>query len=100
MPTKLPERYQCCERRTEAISLLTAWVRQLKPFGRCPQLVLTARLASKAIEWRTCSTCPQTVHRLLRHGNFTRVPTFSSCLQSSTRLSTRLRKRSIRKTSL
>jgi hypothetical protein len=50
MRTKLPERYQSCERRTETISLLTAWVRQLRPFGRCPQLLLTARLASNAID--------------------------------------------------
>jgi hypothetical protein len=48
--TKPPERYQSCGSRTEAISLLTAWVRQLKPFGRCPQLLLTARIASKAID--------------------------------------------------
>jgi len=50
MRTKLPERYQACARRTEAISLLTAWVRQLKPFGRCPQLSLAARIASNAID--------------------------------------------------
>ena len=50
MRTKPPERYQSCGSRTEAISFLTAWVRQLKPFGRCPQLLLTARIASKAID--------------------------------------------------
>lgn len=50
MRTKLPDRYQSRGRRTEVISLLTAWVRQLKPFGRCPQLLLTARLASNAID--------------------------------------------------
>lgn len=50
MPTKLPEHHQCCGQRTETISLLTAWVRQLRPFGRCPRLLLTARIASKAID--------------------------------------------------
>jgi hypothetical protein len=50
MRTTLHKCYQSCERRTEAISLLTAWVRQLRPFGCCPQLLLTARLASKAID--------------------------------------------------
>jgi hypothetical protein len=50
MRTKLPRPYQSCERRTEAISLLTAWVRQIRPFGRCPQLLLAARLASNAID--------------------------------------------------
>lgn len=49
MRTKRPENYQSRE-RTEAISFLTAWVRQLKPFGRCPQLLLSARLASNAID--------------------------------------------------
>lgn len=49
MRAKSPEHYQSCEQRTEAISLLTTGVRQLKPFGRCPQLLLTARLASNAI---------------------------------------------------
>jgi hypothetical protein len=50
MPTKLPRRYQSCRGRTEVVSFLTAWVRQLKPFGRCPPLLLAARLASKAID--------------------------------------------------
>lgn len=53
MQTKLLERYQSCGRRTEAISLLTAWVRQLKPFGGCPRLLLTARLAASAIDMAT-----------------------------------------------
>ena len=50
MQTQIPVYYRSSELRTEAISLLTAWVRHLKPFGRCPQLLLTARLASKAID--------------------------------------------------
>lgn len=50
MPTQRPECYQPYGRRTEAISLLTAWVRQVKPFGRCPQVLLSARLASNAID--------------------------------------------------
>lgn len=50
MRTKPPDRYQSHGQRTEVVSFLTAWVRQLKPFGRCPQLLLTARLASSAID--------------------------------------------------
>jgi len=50
MRTNRPGRDQFYGRRTEAISFLTAWVRQLKPFGSCPQLLLAARLASKAID--------------------------------------------------
>jgi len=50
MPTRPLRRYKFCGGRTEAVSLLTAWVRQLKPFGRCPQLLLAARLASEAID--------------------------------------------------
>jgi len=50
MQTNLPKYCRACERRTEAISLLTTWVRQLKPFGRRPQVLLAARLASNAID--------------------------------------------------
>jgi hypothetical protein len=50
MRAKFPEYYQSCKQRVEAISLLTAWVRQLKPFGCCPQILLAARLASNAID--------------------------------------------------
>jgi hypothetical protein len=49
MQTELPERYRFPGRHTEAVSLLTAWVRQLKPFGRRPPILLAARLASDAI---------------------------------------------------
>jgi hypothetical protein len=50
MRATFPKYYQPCAQRTDAISLLTAWVRQLKPFGCCPQLLLAARLASHAID--------------------------------------------------
>ena len=50
MRTEFHEHYRPCKQRTEAISFLTAWVRQLKPFGCCPQLLLAARLASNAID--------------------------------------------------
>ena len=50
MATNLPRRYQSCKGRTEVVSLLTAWVRQLKPFGRCPPVLLAARLACKAVD--------------------------------------------------
>jgi hypothetical protein len=55
MPTNLPRRYQPCRGRTEVVSLLTAWVRQLKPFGRRPPVLLAARLASKAIDMANMS---------------------------------------------
>jgi hypothetical protein len=50
MRAKLPQRYPASERRTEAISFLTAWVRQIRPFGHCPQLLLAARFASNAVD--------------------------------------------------
>ena len=50
MPNELPKHYQSPGQRTEVVSLLVAWVRQIKPFGRCPPLLLAARLASRAID--------------------------------------------------
>jgi hypothetical protein len=42
--------YECGRRRLEAITLLTTWVRQLRPFGFPPPLVLAAQLSADAID--------------------------------------------------
>lgn len=49
MQSQISERQRSCDRRVEDISLLTAWVRESKPFGYRPPFLLTARFASDAI---------------------------------------------------
>jgi hypothetical protein len=44
----IPSRFQ--NRRTEAITLLTAWIFQLSPFRHSPRFLLVARLSADAVD--------------------------------------------------
>jgi hypothetical protein len=50
MQTRPSKRYWNRTHRTEVISLFTTWVRERRPFGRRPPILLAARLASDAID--------------------------------------------------